>query len=227
MKTKFQIISMLILFFLLTFFLPLMAQDGAGLIESIMYQEFDKAKELIENGVDVNYQDKSSGSTALMLACQYNFIEIAAFLIENKADLNVQAKNGQTALMAAAGSSEDLFNLLLSKGADIKIKETNGTTVLTQACMGVITEKVTLNVVKTILDKGIDVNEAPSSGRTQGYTCLMMAARNNQLKLAKILINRGADVNIKANDGNTALGLARKENNTEITELLIKQGAKE
>jgi len=227
MKTKIQIINILISFFLLTFHLPLMAQESAKLIEYIMYQEFNKAKELINNGADVNYQDDTSGSTALMLACQYNFVEMATFLIEHEADLNLQSKNGQTALMVSAAVSEDLFNLLLSKGADFKIKATDGTSALTQACIGVLRERVPLTIVQTLLDKGADVDEAANSGRTDGYTCLMMAARNNQPELAKFLISNGADVNKKAKDGKSALSLAQEENDTEMTKLLKSLGAKE
>jgi len=227
MKKKTQIANIMLAFLLVTFHLSLIAQDNAKLIEYIMYQEFDKAKELINDGADVNYQDESSGSTALMLACQYDFVEMATFLIEHGADLNLQSKNGQTALMASARVSEDLFNLMLSKGADFKIKASDGTTALTQACTGVLREKVPLAIVEKLLEKGADVDEAANGGRTDGYTCLMMAARNSKLELAKLLISYGADVNKKAKDGKSALGLAQEENNAEMTTFLKSLGAKE
>jgi ankyrin repeat protein len=204
-----------------------MGQDGAKLIEYIMYQEFDQAKELVKQGVDVNYQNESNGSTALMLSCQYNFIDMAKFLIDHGADLNLQTKNGQTALMAAAGSSEKLFNLLLEKGADIKQKADDGTTVFTRACIGVLSGTVPLSVVYTLLDKGVNVNEASTSGRAEGYTCLMMAARNKQPELVRLLVKNGADVNLKAKDGKSALSLAKAENDTEMVKLLTTLGAKE
>lgn len=225
MKTKVHVTGILILFLLATINLSLFAQDNAKLIEHIMYQEFDKAKELINNGADVNYQDESSGSTALMMACQYNFPDMVKFLIEHNADLNIQAKNGQTALMASARSSEELFNLLISKGADFKIKANDGTTALTQACMGVLRKKVPLAVVKKLLEMGADPNEAADSGPTKGYTCLMMAARNNQPELARLLIDNKADVNKKADDGKSALDLAKKEKLDEMISLLKNHGA--
>ena len=191
-----------------------------------MYQEFDKAKELVKNGVDVNYQDESSGSTALILSCQYNFIDLVTFLIDNKADINLQEKNGKTALMVSAGVSEELFNLLLSKGADPKIKASDGTTALTEACMGILRENVSLVVVQTLIDKGADVDEAPESGRAEGYTCLMMAARNKQPDLVKLLVKNGADVNKVAKDGKTALSIAEKKEDNEMISLLKSLGAK-
>ena len=227
MNKKIFITCNILLTLLSTFHLPLLAQDNAKLIEYIMYQEFDKAKELINNGADVNYQDESTGSTALMLACQYNFADMVSFLVEHGADLNLQADNGTTALMAAAGTSEDLFDLLLSKGADLKIKAGDGTTALTQACIGVISENVPLTVVQKILEKGADPNEAPASGYAESYTCLMMAARNDQPELVKLLVSKGADVNKKAKDGKSALDLAKEENNEEMVTLLKSLGAEE
>ena len=227
MNKSILVANAILLFLLSTSCLPLLAQDNAKLIEYIMYQEFDKAKELINNGADVNYQDESTGSTALMLACQYNFPDMVSFLLEHGADLNLQADNGTTALMAAAGTSEDLFDLLLSKGADLKIKAGDGTTALTQACIGVISENVPLTVVQKLLDIGADPNEAPSSGYADGYTGLMMAARNNQPELVKLLAGNGADINKKAKDGKSALDLAKEENNEEMVTLLKSLGAEE
>ena len=206
---------------------PGMAQDGAKLIEYVWSQEFDKAKELVNGGVDVNYQDPSSGSTALMLACGYNFADMARFLVEHGADLNRQDNLGQTALMIAAYRSEDLFNFLLSKGADIKVKDWEGKTALTHAWVGVLSEEVPLNVVETLLNKGADVNEAPDGGPAEGYTCLMMAAGNNRPDLLTFLIDKGAEVNARAKDGKTALGLAQEEGHAEVVKLLKAAGAKE
>jgi cytohesin len=152
---------------------------------------------------------------------------MVTFLIDNKADVNLQAKNGKTALMVSAGASEELFNLLLSKGADLEIKASDGRTALTDACMGVLRENVSLKVVQTLIDKGADVNEAPISGRAEGYTCLMMAARNKQSELAELLIRNGADINLKAKDGKTALSLAKKKEDQEMVDLLKRHGANE
>ena len=84
-------------------------------------------KGLIEKGVDVNYMDESYGSTPLILSCQYNFVDMAKFLIEKGADVNLQAKNGSTPLIAAAGVSEELVDLLLLKsGYKFEIRNWNG-----------------------------------------------------------------------------------------------------
>ena len=202
------------------------AQEDSELITAIMYQEFDKAKGLIEKGVDVNYKDESYGSTPLILSCQYNFVDMAKFLIEKGADVNLQAKNGYTPLIAAAGVSEELVDLLLSKKADINLKLETGTGPLTASITGVLRGRVTTAVAKKLLDKGADINESATTGRTEGYTILMTAARNNEPELVKFLAKEGADLNLKAKDGSTALSLAEKKDDKEMVGLLKKLGAK-
>lgn len=206
---------------------PAWAQDGAKLLEAIMYQEFDKAKDLVRKGVDVDYQDGSYGSTALMLACQFAFVDMARFLVEHNAELDLQAKNGQTALMAAARASEELFDLLISRGADVELKDEHGLTALTHAFMGLLGETGSWSVLETLLEKGADVNESPTTGPAAGYTLLMMAAENDRADLISGLVAKGADVNRRAKDGRTALALARKGGHKEVIALLIAAGAKD
>lgn len=73
--------------------------------------------------------------------------------------------------------------------------------------------------VRELLDKGVDVN--------QWYygTALMTAAGENRLEIAKLLIERGADLNAQANVGYTALGLAAVEGYGDMVDLLIVRGA--
>ena len=164
-----------------------------------------------------------------MLACMYNFADIAKFLIESGADVNLQANNGTSALICAAGISPELAKLLLSKGADVhatlKEGDEEGTTAFTYSIMGVLSERITTDLAKLLLDKGANVDEAPTSGPAAGYTCLMMAARKSRPDLVKFLLDNGANINAKAGDGETALSLVTKDNSTEMVTLLKKLGA--
>ena len=205
------------------------AQSGDDLINAIAYQDLDKVKNLIEAGVDINYQYEAdgSGTTPLMMACMYNFVDIAKFLLEKGADVSPKSKRGgTTALMGAAGASEELVDLLLGKGADVSVRDDMGITAFTYSITGVLSDRVGLKNAKTLLDKGADVDESPPSGPTAGYTCLMMAAGNQRPDIVKFLVENGADVNAKAGDGKTALDMAEREEDQEMIALLKELGAK-
>jgi hypothetical protein len=54
----------------------------------------------------------------------------------------------------------------------------------------------------------------------------MLASAFNKEKLVNFLIQKGANVNAKANDGTTALSLASAEDHQNIVEILKANGAK-
>lgn len=211
----------------------LLAQDGGGLINRVIYQDLEGVKKLVEDGADVNFQDEEmmglNGGTALILACMYNLADIAEYLIESGADVNLQANNGTSPLMGAASVSPELAKLLLSKGVDIhatmKEGDQEGITAFTYCISGILSERVTTDLAKLLLDRGANVDESSTSGLAEGYTCLMMAARNSRPDLVRFLLDNGANMNAKAGDGKTALSLVTKDNNTEMVTLLKELGA--
>ncbi len=226
MKTIFPK-SYLILFIVLVISLGRSkAQDGSDLITAVAYQDLDKVKNLVEAGIDVNYQEESAGATALIMSAMYNFGDIAGYLIEKGADISIRNKAGHTALMAAAGSSEEVFDLLAANGADMSVKLEDGTSAFMLSISGVMSDFVGFGNAKKLLDNGADVDESFTSGPAEGYTCLMMAARNQRPDIVNFLVENGANVNTKAANGNTPLSLAVEEEDQEMVALLKQLGAK-
>jgi hypothetical protein len=80
-----------------------------------------------------------------------------------------------------------------------------------------------LDVLKTLFEKGADVNAKDHDG----YTPLMMAAINGQYDVVKLLIDYGVDINAKQKDGKTALSFASAKGFGGIVNLLRKYGAEE
>ena len=74
-----------------------------------------------------------------------------------------------------------------------------------------------------LLAKGADINVRDS---TTGATSLHWASLHNHKEVVQALLGKGADVNVKANNGDTALSLASSKGNKEIRKLLLKAGAK-
>ncbi len=75
--------------------------------------------------------------------------------------------------------------------------------------------------VKTLLDKGADVNaKAPT-----GVTALMMASQSGHVDVVRALLAAKADVNAKTPIGDTALLLASQQGHAEVVKLLTASGA--
>lgn len=60
----------------------------------------------------------------------------------------------------------------------------------------------------------------------KGLTILMLAEEESDTKSAKLLIDKGADVNVEDNDGLTALSHTWLVGSDEVQKILIANGAK-
>lgn len=74
--------------------------------------------------------------------------------------------------------------------------------------------------VKNAIEKGADVNYTGE----YGMTCLMHAVWMGHLKIVKLLIKQGVNINA-TNKGWTALNFAKKYKHKEIEKILKKHGA--
>ncbi len=196
---------------------------------SIYKKDIKGVKELLARGVDVNIREKTMGSTPLMIACSLEgTFEIIELLIAKGVDINIKASyDGRTALIWAAGNSQKTVELLLTKGAEVNVKGVDGMTAFIQSIFGILSGSVTTAVCDCLLAKGANVNAQLTGADAAGWTALMFAANNGKLDLVKYLISKGADVNLKAKDGTSALSWAVKEKYDEIIKILKAKGTKE
>lgn len=79
-----------------------------------------------------------------------------------------------------------------------------------------------LSTVKQLLKSGTDINEKEPAG---GSSPLISACVFNQTEIATFLIESGADINFRNNDGSTALHTAAFFCRTELVKALLKAGA--
>jgi len=75
-------------------------------------------------------------------------------------------------------------------------------------------------LIKSLLDEGADIN-----AKDGDFTLLMKAATEGYLKTAKLLIDKGAEVDARTNEGTSALMVASSGGYTKIVELLVNAGA--
>ena len=208
----------------------LFAGDDFNKMAAKIYQkDIEGVKELLAGGVDVNIREETMGSTPLIVACSlegtYDIIEL---LISEGADVNIkETQGGRTPLMWASQNSKKAVELLLEKGAEVNVIGIDGMTAFIQSIFGILSGSVTTEVCDLLLEKGADVNTQLAGQDAIGWTALMFATSNEKLDLVKYLISKGANVNLKAKDGTSALSLAIINKNEEIIKILKTKGAKE
>ena len=117
---------------------------------------------------------------------------------------------------AATHNRTDVIDLLISKSANIDIKNVFGETALIIAC-----KKNNIELVKYLLQKGANVN----LGDDISVSPIFVASYYGYIDLAKLLIDNGSDVNLTTIQNKTAIMYACAECHLDIVKLLVENGA--
>ncbi len=119
------------------------------LMNAIMANDLKSAKALIKFNPRIDIENESF-ENALLMAGEYNSLEMVSFLIE-KFDINTQSSKGMTMLMSYAYNGKlKMVHFLLSQGADILLTDLEGTTVLDYALRSGTTTKKEMLELKSI-----------------------------------------------------------------------------
>jgi uncharacterized protein len=196
------------------------AVQAQGNVTEQLIKEVDKgdAKSvaaLLDKGLDPNTIDQS-GSTILMIAAFQGHDAVVKLLLDRNADMTRRAQGGDTALMLACLKGHlGTVKLLVEKGAEVSRP---GWAPLHYAAY-----EGRAPVVRYLLEKGASKDAlAPN-----GYTPLLLAMLGGHMDAARELLYADADVRIKGQRGETALGLAKKANDEKLVELIKRAGAVE
>lgn len=88
-------------------------------------------------------------------------------------------------------------------------------------------KKSKVDVVKTLIKEGRNLNDKDAAGRTPLFVSLLFAEENlDQEEIASLLIENGADVDVKVLPMGSILSLAVENGNLELVEKLVQKGAK-
>ncbi len=223
---------------------------GTPLVQAVRKNDVNKVKTLLQQGVDVNMQIESNGSTALYEASFLGYKNSVEILLENNANPNIQNKLGFTPLYAAAQERHgDIVKLLLHYDADpnfkaqedwtaimiasakghpdiVRILCENGANPNTHNEKGMSTLDLAWyfghsNIVSILIDKNVNINAANKIGNTS----LMRACTLRNTEEVQYLLSHGAVVNQKNNRGINSLMIASEHGFGDIVKILIDQGA--
>jgi ankyrin len=167
--------------------------------------------------------------TPLMFAAREGDLESARLLVAAGADVNAVAADGKDALgLAVFNGNYDLASFLVDSKSNVNKADTQGFTPLFWAVDRRNMETAPnfpwtvtadpLPLIKKLLDAGANpnalVNNTPRARMRAGSprivfaTPLMRAAFSGDLELVKLLLDRGADLNIRSKDYETMLEAA-------------------
>ncbi|PIE89361.1 MAG: hypothetical protein CR997_11575 [Acidobacteria bacterium] len=172
----------------------------------------------------------------LIWASKKGSTKVVELLLLEGADVNTVDPMGMTALMYAVKRGQlDLTQLLLNSGSNLSLKDGKGRPLLYQASQS---SRRNFKVVAALIDHGIDVKGPfpknwcplrwasfygntklvahclsegldPNAADSMGFTALMIAAQNNHLETAKLLIEAGGRTDLKNHAGQTVADLVK------------------
>lgn len=185
----------------------------ASFFRAVQVDNVSAVKEMAGKAIDPNEINPVGGEPALVLAVREGSMRVFdALLLHPGIDLEARAMNGNTALMMAAfKNNRRAAEALLAKGAKVNRA---GWTPLHYAAAGGAEEIARLLIArKAQLD-------ALSPRESGAYTPLMMAAREAQPGMVRLLLEQGADPALKNTEGLTAAQIAERAGQAEIAALI-------
>lgn len=200
-------------------------------------------KFLLINNFNIDERD-FLGSTVLITAVKEGNLSSVNLLLENGADVNAKTLNGFTALMYASAKQQiEMIKILINKGSFINSIGDNGVTPLLCAVTGFSPEhfnnisyhhykreiflsfqeyvsnvEINKHMIEYLITQEANVNTKTSDGTT----ILMYAVINADPEIIIMLINAGAQIEIKNDKNDDALMLSLFSDYKNNTNILLK-----
>jgi ankyrin repeat protein len=204
-------------------------------------------KLLLASGADA--RTATGDFPPLICAASYGNNAIVKLLLKEGANINAKNWTGMSALARSIYDGRyETTKILLAHGADIESRDDSGNTPL------ILAAPRGLQVLRNLLDRGANANATnnnletalihsysresvlvlldhraePDAKDKRGMTALMHAAWWRNLEKVRVLLEKGADVNARTPEGETALSIAKDySDGRTIVEVLLKFGANE
>jgi ankyrin repeat protein len=188
---------------------------GSPLIAAAEGGYLDIAKRLIQKGAKCD-QRNNKGSTPMCMSAVENHAEMAKLLIDAGADPTLAQDSGWAPIHKCYDLIEPL-KVLLDAGVNVDSSSPDGTPLYLAAYHN------HLDAVKLILSYKPFVDTRCPEGDfwDTGYTALHMAAYNGSTEMIRMLLEAGADSNIKTPKGASPLIVAAVKKREESIKILL------
>lgn len=180
---------------------------------------------LLDYADDLEVRD-GLGWTPLMTAVNRGSKQNAAMLLARGAHIDCDWSGGMSLIADAMNYNDiDLVTLLIDHGARVVPTAdmlTDGQDHNAFYLLHYAVDDSLYDIAKLLIEKGkITLNSLDKSG----WSALHLAAGHNNVDMVTLLLQKGADINIKDHEGNTPLAWARELGATETVSELEKRGA--
>ena len=225
-----------------------------ALMEAANFNRSGAVKLLLDRGAQVNARSNYGLTPLTIAAAPFIYLPVrklavVKLLLEGGAQVDGRDSNGRTPLALSAGRSykPDIVALLLDHGAEVNAPDRNGVTPLMLA----VHERGFPEIVKFLIEKGAQVDARSNNGSTPLHRAAQASignryrspllcmtsihpdfrrdieeVRQRPLEMIQLLLDTGAQVDARDEDGNTPLIVAAKgTDRPEIIQLLIEKGA--
>ncbi|XP_062832130.1 fibronectin type 3 and ankyrin repeat domains protein 1 isoform X3 [Anolis carolinensis] len=173
--------------------------SGDQLHRAVSRDDVDEVLSILQRRRMVVNTLNKLGNTPLMVASQKGYSRLAQVLVENGADVNMKNSSGKDSLMIACFAGNlDIAQYLRSKGASWQARDLGGCTAMHWAADG-----GHCDVIEWMIQDGCEI-----------------AALNNHEDLVTLLLERGADPDVKNEFGKGALEMARGLNRMSVASII-------
>jgi len=185
----------------------------SSFFRAVQMDDASTVRKMVGTVVNANELNPLGGEPALVLAIREGSTAVVQDLLAHPGtDLERKAVNGNTALMMAAFKRDgDTVRALLDKGA--KVNQPGWTALHYAAASG------DAAIAQLLIERGAQVN-ALSPRPSGAVTPLMMAAREGQDGIVRLLLAKGAKAGLKNTEGFTAAQLAKQAGHDKVAGLL-------
>ena len=187
--------------------LPVMT--AAVLSESVPTVSF-----LLNTGLDLNQKDNRQGTPAAVAAA-FGYLDILKLLRNGGADLSIPVfTDNQTLIMQAIRNNQtEVVDYLIGEGLDVNAVDSDCFSNLAYAA-----ELGNVAIVESLLDAGADIDFLNTEDERPA---LFQAISSNRTDTALVLLQRGAQVNIKTSRGFTSTYVAVEVGKFSVRNILM------